>query len=178
MACKRFVGSSPIASTHTQPSRTSGVDTALMSPRGVPVSVVFGCTASGSARRGVWSKSKSATRLPRIFSFSRTLGRGSGRPSDAGLGFRRLIGLRTVHATRRVVLLNAVGGPFRHHEQMRRQAPRRVRFEHVVLEYEVFRVRPVARAVEAVRTALAVHHHGDGVRLGGATWLVTANTAH
>src|SRR5438552_12885119 len=34
-----------------------------------------------------------------------------------------------------------------------------------------------ARAVDAVRTALAAHHHGDGVRLGAATWVVTARKA-
>ena len=34
-----------------------------------------------------------------------------------------------------------------------------------------------ARAVDAVRTALAAHHHGDGVRLGAATWIVTARKA-
>lgn len=31
-----------------------------------------------------------------------------------------------------------------------------------------------ARAIDAVRAALAEHYEGDGVRLGAATWLVTA----
>ena len=34
-----------------------------------------------------------------------------------------------------------------------------------------------ARAVDAVRTALAAHHDVDGVRLGAATWVVTARKA-
>src|SRR6185437_5517791 len=38
-----------------------------------------------SGGRGFWPKSKSWTRLPRIFAFSRTSGRESGRPSVRGL---------------------------------------------------------------------------------------------
>jgi len=33
-----------------------------------------------------------------------------------------------------------------------------------------------ARGVDAARQALAAHHNGDGVRLGTATWVVTART--
>jgi endonuclease/exonuclease/phosphatase (EEP) superfamily protein YafD len=49
-----------------------------------PVSVVFGCTGSGIGARGGCVKSKSEMRLPRIPTSSRTVGRGSGRPSVFG----------------------------------------------------------------------------------------------
>ena len=50
--------------------------TACAAPRG------YGSRISGG--RGVWSKSKSCARSPRIGTFSRTYGRGSGRPSVVG----------------------------------------------------------------------------------------------
>ena len=43
-----------------------------------------GSSGSGSGGRGFRVKSKSAARSPRIFAFSRTSGRGSGRPSVLG----------------------------------------------------------------------------------------------
>src|ERR1700738_4390152 len=43
-----------------------------------------GWTDSTEAGRGGWLKSKSATRLPSCGAFSRTSGRGSGRPSVLG----------------------------------------------------------------------------------------------
>ena len=39
---------------------------------GVPVRVVLGCTGSITGARGLWLKSKSLMRLPRMRSFSRT----------------------------------------------------------------------------------------------------------
>ena len=47
-----------------------------------------GCSGSSSGRRGFSRKSKSCSRSPRIRSFSRTSGRGSGRPSVFGLSRR------------------------------------------------------------------------------------------
>jgi hypothetical protein len=35
-----------------------------------------------------------------------------------------------------------------------------------------------ARAIDAVRAALAGHYEQDGVRLGAATWLITARKAN
>ena len=46
---------------------------------------VGGLVGSRTGVRGAWLKSKSWTMLPRIFSSSRTSGRGSGRPSVLGL---------------------------------------------------------------------------------------------
>ncbi len=46
---------------------------------------VGGLVGSRTGARGDWLKSKSLVMLPRIFSFSRTSGRGSGRPSVLGL---------------------------------------------------------------------------------------------
>jgi len=48
------------------------------------VSVVSGWTGRGTGGRGAWLKSKSLARLPRIGTFSRTVGRRSGRPSVFG----------------------------------------------------------------------------------------------
>ena len=53
--------------------------------KGAPAfSVVRGWTGSTTGDRGAWLKSKSAVRLPRIGTSSRTSGRGSGRPSVCG----------------------------------------------------------------------------------------------
>ena len=57
------------------------------------------------------------------------------------LGGRIVLG--AVHAAGGIVHLGAVGGPLRHQEQVGGQAPRGVRFEHVVLEDEVLGVGPV-----------------------------------
>jgi len=46
---------------------------------------VLGVVESSSGERGDWVKSKSAVRSPRALTFSRTVGRGSGRPSVLGL---------------------------------------------------------------------------------------------
>ena len=62
--------------------------------------------------------------------------------------------LDRVDAARRRVRA-AAGRPFRDHEQVRRQAPRGVRLEHVVLQHEVARVGPVVRDLARV----VVAHH-------------------
>ena len=73
----------------------------------------------------------------------------------------RLAGrLRRVPATRRDILDRAPRRPLADQEQVRGQAPRRVRLEHVVLEHEVARVRPVVRDLVGV----VVAHHVDARR--------------
>ena len=54
---------------------------------GIDGESVGGLVAASTGGRGAWLKSKSLVMLPRIFSFSRTSGRGSGRSSV--LGFSR-----------------------------------------------------------------------------------------
>ena len=77
-----------------------------------------------------------------------------------------------VDATRRVVVLRACRRPLRHQEEMRRETPRRDRFEHVVLEHEVARVLPVVRDVPL---RVVAHHVGiGGVRARGIRRIQTA----
>ena len=60
-------------------------------------------------------------------------------------------------AAHRIALLVQLRRPAGDHEQVRGQAPRRVRLEHVVLEHEVPRVGPVVRDLARVVVA---HHVG------------------
>ena len=71
--------------------------------------------------------------------------------------------LHRVAAAHRVALLGAVGRPLRHHVQVRGEAPGEVGLEHVVLEHEVARIRPV---IGDVRAGVVAHHVG---RATGAT---------
>ena len=71
-------------------------------------------------------------------------------PSCAGEVERQARHLQRVGATRRIVMGGAIGRPLRDHEQVRGQAPRCVRFEHVVLEHEVLRVGPVVGDLASV----------------------------
>ena len=80
------------------------------------------------------------------------VGRGVGRP------LLRL-GLQRVAAARWIVVLRAVGRPFRYEEQVGRQAPRGVGLEHVVLEDEILGVGPVVREVAS---RVIPHHVGLG----------------
>ena len=65
--------------------RSPGTAKIVIGPNGATlVSVVAGCTGRSSGGRGLWVKSKSFARSPRIGTFSRTVGRGSGRPSVRG----------------------------------------------------------------------------------------------
>ncbi len=87
---------------------------------------------------------------------------GAGLPAvDGGciLGPLRRPGLQGVDAARWIVLLGAVGRPLRDQEQMGRQTPRGVGFEHVVLEHEVLGVGPV---VGDVALGVVPHHVGSG----------------
>ncbi len=58
-----------------------------------------------------------------------------------------------VHAARRVVTARAAGGPLGDEEQVRREAPRGVRLEHVVLERVVVRPAPVVGDLAGVVVA-------------------------
>ena len=66
--------------------------------------------------------------------------------------------LVVVDAARGVPGTRAFRRPLRHLVQVRREAPRRVRLEHVVVEHEVLRVRPVIRDLPRV----VVPHHVGG----------------
>ena len=66
------------------------------------------------------------------------------------LAGRRAGILDRVPAAHRIVLARAARRPPRDHEQMGRQAPRRVRLEHMVLKDEVARVRPIVRNLARV----------------------------
>ena len=68
---------------------------------------------------------------------------------------RKVRVLDFVDATRRISQLRAARRPFRDHEQMLRQTPRRVRFEHAILQHEVMRVTPVIRKFVLV----VITHH-------------------
>ncbi len=69
-------------------------------------------------------------------------------------------------AAHRVIHLAAQGRPFRHHEEVRRQAPRGIRLEHVILEHEIPGVSPVVRNLVLV----VVPHHVGGT-VGCTGWL-------
>ena len=86
-------------------------------------------------------------------------------PGVVGLAARRVLPLvrrrervlDRVHAAHRVRPAMAARRPLGDHEQVRRQARRRVRLEHVVLQHEVARVGPVVRQLACVVVA---HHVG------------------
>ena len=74
---------------------------------------------------------------------------------------RRCHGRRVrIDAAHRIAAAGASRGPLRNREQVGGQAPRRVRLEHVILENEVSRVRPVVRDLARV----VVAHDVDPVR--------------
>ena len=75
-------------------------------------------------------------------------------------------------ATHGVARVAAFGGPTRNHEQVRRQAPRCVWFEHVVLEDVVARPGPVVGDFALVHVAHDVGRAGacaGRIKQGGAT---------
>ena len=85
--------------------------------------------------------------------------------------FRRMIA--GVDAARRIVPDRARRRPFADREQVRGQAPRRVRLEHAVLQDEVPRVSPVVRDLVVV----VVAHHVDAVAGAEAVRVVAVEAA-
>jgi hypothetical protein len=70
-----------------------------------------------------------------------------------------------VDASRCVVIALTIRRPRGHHEQMRRQTPRRGRFEHVILQDEIVGICPIVRNVPAV----VITHHVI-FACSGAVW--------
>ena len=94
---------------------------------------------------------------------------GPGVLRHAGRRVQRLVRRRhrlldRVATTPRVTAAGTARRPLGDHEQVSRQAPGRVRLEHVVLENEVPRVRPVVRDLPLV----VVAHHGRGLNAANA----------
>ena len=86
----------------------------LAGPHGVEAGPGAGWAGRMTGGRGFWAKSKSAARSPRMPAFSRTSGRGSGRPSVLGLSrapFRKSSSMNLLKASKDSVRPPVLGAP-------------------------------------------------------------------